>query len=172
MGVPLHRLSCCIGSEDYLVSRYQEKQALLIVSPDPRPLREHVLDRIAQACPALTIRVIENLPYDDYRKLAGSAKWSLTFGEGLDGYFIEPVLSGGVSFAVFNDRHFTFLAAGDGLSVVGRSDGKDDGRSRPSRRARDVRALLAPELRLCSLYNTQRFRENLRTFYRGYYTFP
>jgi hypothetical protein len=40
-------------------------------------------------------------------RLARRAKWSLTFGEGLDGYFAEPVWSGGVAFAVFNDRFFT-----------------------------------------------------------------
>src|SRR5712671_377882 len=107
MGVPLHWLSVCVGPEYYPLSGYRDKEPLLIVSPDPQPLKEKVLHRIAQACPDLTIRIIENLSYGDYRKLARRAKWSLTFGEGLDGYFLEPVFSGGVSFAVFNDRFFT-----------------------------------------------------------------
>ena len=107
LGVPLHRLSTCNGPEYYAVSEYQEKEPLLIVSPDPHPLREQVLGQIARALPELRIQVIQNLSYEDFRKVICIAKWSLTFGEGLDGYFLELVFSGGVGFAVFNDRFFT-----------------------------------------------------------------
>jgi hypothetical protein len=140
MGVPLHRLSVCVGPEYYSLSGYRDKEPLLIVSPDPQPLKEKVLHRIAQACPDLTIKIIENLSYGDYRKLARRAKWSLTFGEGLDGYFLEPVFSGGVSFAVFNDRFFypAVFTSGDPLPILGGSNGKDDSGYQAPRRTRGL----------------------------------
>jgi hypothetical protein len=174
MDVPLHRLSTCVGPEIYSLSGYQEKEALLIVSPDGHPLREKVLHQIAQACPDLTIKIIENLSYGDYTKLVRRAKWSLTFGEGLDGYFIEPVFSGGVSFAVFNDRYFTppfsnLETVYPSWEVLMEKIAEDMKRldepmayDRCWRQAYDL---------VSSLYSTEQFRENLRMFYREY-TFP
>ena len=175
MGVPLHRLSVCAGPECYSLSGYREKEALMIVSPDPHPLREKVLHRIAQACPDLTIKIIENLSYRDYRKLASSAKWSLTFGEGFDGYFKEPIFSGGISFAVFNDRYFTppfsklenvypsWEILIEQLPADIKCLDEPVAYNRCWRPAYDL---------ICDLYSTERFRENLRMFYRGEYTFP
>ncbi len=175
MGVPLHRLSVCVGPEYYSRSGYQEKEALLIVSNDPHPLKDTVLHQIAQACPNVTIKIIEHLSYADYRNLICRAKWSLTFGEGLDGYFLEPVFSGGVPFAVFNDRYFTpsfshLETVYPSWEVLMGKIPEDMKRldepvayNRCWRQAYDL---------LCSLYSTEQFRKNLRMFYRGEYTFP
>jgi len=175
LGVPLHRLSCCIGPECYSLSGYQEKESLLIVSPDPHPIKEKVLEHISQACPDLTIKTIENLSYEDYLDLARRAKWSLTFGEGLDGYFIEPNLCGGVPFAVFNDRYFTAPFAD--LETIYPS-----WEVLMEKITADIKRLDEPVAYnecwqriydlVCGLYSTEQFRENLRMFYRGEYTFP
>lgn len=175
MGVPLHRLWCCFGPEQYHRALYQEKEPLLIVSPDVHPFKERVLLHIAQALPALRIQVIQDLSYEDYKKLIVRAKWSLTFGEGFDGYFVETVFSGGVSFAVFNDRFFTrefakletvypsWEALMDRMVEDLRRLDEPLGYNRCWREAYD---LLTP------LISTDRFRENLRMFYRREYTFP
>ena len=175
LGVPLHRLSVCNGPEYYSRSVYEDKEPILIVSPDPHPLREQVLGQIAQALPELSIEVIQNLSYEDYKKLIGRAKWSLTFGEGLDGYFVEQIFSGGVSFAVFNDHFFTPSYAE--LETVYPS-----WEVLMDRMTSDVQRLDEPVAYsqcwrqafdlVCSFYNTEQFRENLRMFYRGEYTFP
>jgi len=147
----------------------------LIVSHDEHPLKEQVLRRIAQVLPELTIQVVKNLSYEDYKKLIRRAKWSLTFGEGLDGYFAETVWCGGVSFAVFNDRFFTPAFAK--LETVYPS-----WEVLMDRMATDLRRLDEPVAYnrcwqqaydlLNDLYSTDRFRENLRMFYRAEYTFP
>jgi len=175
MGVPLHRLSVCIGPECYPLSGYQKKEPLLIVSPDRHPLKDKVLHHIAQAYPGLTIKIIENLSYGDYTNLIRRAKWSLTFGEGLDGYFAEPIFSGGNSFAVYNNRYFT--PPFSSLETVYPS-----WEILMEKIIEDIKRLDEPvsynrcwrqayEL-LCGLYSTERFRENLRMFYRGEYSFP
>lgn len=175
LGVTLHRLSCCNGPERYTVSDYADKQPLLMVSHDEHPLKKKVLGQIEKALPELKIQIIQNLSFEEYLDVARRAKWSLTFGEGLDSYFSDPVFSGGVSFAVFNERFFTPEFAK--LETV-----------YPSwdvlmeKITGDMRRLDEPVIYkkcwkqawdiLNELYSTERFRENLRAFYRGEYTFP
>jgi len=175
LGITLHRLSVCIGPELYSRSGYQDKEPLLIVSHDEPPLKEQVLSQIAKSLPDLRIQVIQDLSYEDYKKLVRRTKWSLTFGEGLDGYFAEPVWSGGVAFAVFNDRYFTPVFATletvypswevlvDNMPADLQRFDEPVAYERCWRRAYDL---------LSDLYGTDRFRENLRMFYRGEYTFP
>lgn len=175
VGVPLHRLATCNGPELYSRSDYQDKEQVLMVSNDEHPLRELVLHKIAQELPDLKIQVVENLSYEDYAKLAGRAKWSLTFGEGLDAYFVDPVFSGGVSFAVFNPRFFTPAFAE--LETVYPSwaaliDGITGDIQRLDEPAIYDRCWRPAYDLLSELYSTERFRENLRMFYRGEYTFP
>lgn len=175
LGVPVHKLGAFIGPELYARSGYQDKESLMIVSHDDHPLKEQVLLQIARMLPELKTQVIRDLSYEDYMKLISRAKWSLTFGEGLDSYFVEPTFSGGVSFAVFNDRFFTPAFAK--LETVYPS-----WEILLNRITTDLRRLDEPiaynrcwreafDL-LSNLHGTDRFRENLRRFYRGEYTFP
>jgi hypothetical protein len=174
LGVSLHRLSCCNGPELYNPTGYANKKPVLMVSHDEHPLKETVLLRIKEALPSLRIQVIQNLLYEDYCDVAYNTKWSLTFGEGLDGYFSDPVFSGGVAFAVFNDRYFTpafakletVYPSWDVLMEKITTDlQRLDEPVAYERCWREAWNLLS------SLYSTERFRENLRSFYRGEYTF-
>jgi hypothetical protein len=175
IGVPLHRLVICTGAEFYSPVKYGDKEPLLVVSPDAHPARELVLQEIAQKQPELRIQVIEGLTYEAYKKLIQRAKWSLTFGEGLDGYFAEPVFSGAISFAVFNARFFT-----PGFAELETVYSSWD--VLRQKIAADISRLDEPvaytqcwqrayEL-LSEQLDTNRFREQLRTFYRGEYTCP
>jgi hypothetical protein len=175
LGVPLHKLEICTGPEFYSRTEYHHKEPLLVVSPDSHPMKETILQTIARALPELQIQVIQDLSYQEYKELIRRAKWALTFGEGLDGYFAEPVFSGTVAFAVFNERFFTPAYATletvyPSWEILKETIAADlqrfdnpDAYNRCWVRAYD---LLSEQL------NTDRFRENLRLFYRGEYTFP
>lgn len=175
LGVPLHRLSCCNGPELYTRSGYHDKEQILIVSGDDHPLKARVLEQVERQCPELKIRIIQNMVYENYLELVRRSKWSLTFGEGLDAYFVDPVFSGGVSFAVFNDRFFTPAFASletvypswDELLNKMTADlqrlDEPNAYERCSQQTNEI---------LSSLYSTQKFRENLCRFYTGEYTFP
>ena len=175
LGVPLHRLSVPNGPERYQLTGYENKDPLLIVSPDHHPLRDQVLQHLAQARPELTIKIVKDLDYEEYMRLTSRAKWSLTFGEGLDGYFVETAYTGGVPFAVFNSRFFTAPFAN--LENV-----YDSWDSLIENIATDMERLDEPAAYkecwkktydlLGELYSVEQFRENLRLFYRGQYTFP
>lgn len=102
LGIPLHVVPTWYYPDDAPWQPYESKSDLMIVSPDRHPAREMVLEAIHAALPGLEIRVIQGLEYEQYLDLEKRAKWSLTFGEGLDGYFYGPVLRGGIAFAVRN----------------------------------------------------------------------
>ena len=46
------------------------------------------------------------MTYDYYLDLISRAKFTITFGEGFDAYFSEPIMSGSVSFCVYNTIFF------------------------------------------------------------------
>jgi hypothetical protein len=78
----------------------------MVVSHDPHDVKPEVLRRLKEI-PDLETYVVHDLPYVQFKDLLEQAKWTLTFGEGLDNYFIEGVFSGAVAFAVYNDDFFT-----------------------------------------------------------------
>jgi hypothetical protein len=175
LGVAVHKLSVYSGPELFKRTAYRDKQPILVVSHDQHPQKDQVLELIARAHPQLEIRIVHDLSYEDYKALISRAKWALTFGEGLDGYFAGTIFSGGNSFAVFNDRFFTPAFAA--LDTVYPS-----WEILMERMPVDLRRLDAPiaydrywrqayDL-LGGLYSVDQFRKNLRAFYRGEYTFP
>lgn len=175
LGVPLHKLGCYNDLSFFPRTDYHKKASILMVSPDPDPRKAEILEHLAKALPELTIQVVENLHYEEYKKLIRRAKWSLTFGEGMDSYFNDLFSSGGVGFAVFNDRFFpqrfaaleTVYASWDELKARIVSDIKrlDEPAAykRCSQSGYDI---------LIDIINADKFLENLRNFYRGEYTLP
>ena len=175
VGVSLHRLSTCNGPERYSVSPYETKEDLMVVSHDAHPLKERVLGQIAQAFPNLKIEIIRDLTFEEYLAVVRRAKWGLTFGEGLDSYFVDPTFSGGVSFAVFNERFFTPSFA-DLENVYASWEKLVDNIVSDMRRLDEAESYKQCWRRsyeiLSGLYSTEQFRKNLQMFYRGEYTFP
>lgn len=107
LGAPVFHIGTWTSPEFFNRTGRAEKRAVLLVSPDSHQMKPRVLERIRKEFSDLEITIIENMDYPIAKKLFETSKWSLTFGEGLDGYFIEPILCGGVSFAVYNEEFFT-----------------------------------------------------------------
>lgn len=174
LGMPLHKFSVFVSPEKYDKKQYSEKEDLMIVSPDRHPRKAEVLELIAKQFPHLRIQTISNLTYEEYKKIISRAKWALTFGEGLDGYFVETVFSGGVSFSAYNSKFFTedFKSLRtvyhnyDALVQKICSDIKN----------LDNEVAFAnyqhEQYALCSKhYNSKEYIENLKLFYQGKYTY-
>lgn len=107
LGCRLHKLSTKGNNGTYLKKGYLEKENLMVISPDFNELKSTVLEIIAKEFPQLRLQIIKNLTYEEYKRVISKAKWAITFGEGLDGYFTNTIFSGGISFAVYNNRFFT-----------------------------------------------------------------
>lgn len=99
--------SVYVSSDQYRRRPFAEKEKLMVISPDAHPRREEILDRLKRALPDYRFLVIQGMTYEEYKLVIGKARFSLTFGEGLDAYFVEPIFSGAVGLAVYNERFFT-----------------------------------------------------------------
>jgi hypothetical protein len=174
-GIPLHKLSAFLDRYRYEQHSWTEKQDIMVLSPDPHPLRGRVIDTIKQGLPSLELITVENMSYENYRSLIAKAKWSLTFGEGLDLYFAEMAWTGGIPFAVYNDRFF--MPQFSGLSTV--YDTWDDLQTWI---VGDILKLDHDEAYnsagepirqvLNQLYSLEKCRANVRLFYDERYSFP
>lgn len=174
LGVPVHLLSARGNAKGYKRKTYTEKDDLMIISPDEHPMKSRVLKLIGENLPQIRLQIISNMTYEEYKRLIERAKWALTFGEGLDGYFVETILSGGISFSAYNADFFTedFKA----LRTV-----YDDYDSLAARIGRDIGTLdeksaytdyQNEQYAICSkYYNGTDYFRNLELFYKGLYTY-
>lgn len=112
--VPLHLFSPWLSPKPYHYKKYNQKKNIIILSPDEiekkiyrtEITREQIVAKFKKELPNYKLITIKDMKYDVYKKNIGKAKFAITFGEGLDGYFIEPILSGGIGFAVKNSIFF------------------------------------------------------------------
>ncbi|MBO4246021.1 MAG: glycosyltransferase [Bacilli bacterium] len=90
----------------YEHKNYSKKENVLLYSPDFHPMKSLILNKIKANFPDLKMIEIKNMTYKQYLKNISNAKWMITFGEGLDGYFVESIRSGTMAFSVFNTTFF------------------------------------------------------------------
>jgi hypothetical protein len=175
LGFPLHKLSVYVSSEQYVRKSYTQKANLMIVSPDDHPRKKEILHLIMTELPDLHVKIIQGMTYDQYKQTISSAKWALTFGEGLDGYFVEPVFSGAISFSVYRKEYFT--KEFQPLRTVYPSYDLLKEKICADIRELDNPAEYQPyqqkQYQLCAKeYNHANYIKNLELFYEGKYTYP
>lgn len=105
-GVPIHQVLPPI-KKNIVVTAYEKKENIFLYSPDEHPYKSMVLQRLHNEFPSMKFIEIRNIPFRDYLKLISRAKWAMSFGEGLDGYFTEPYAAGGIAFTVWHKEFFT-----------------------------------------------------------------
>lgn len=103
---PVSHFSTFVDEEQYHHVSYTEKENLILFSPDEHPLREQIIATLQSQLPNYKLKTIQNLRYDDYKKLIASAKFTVTFGEGFDGYFVEGFFSNSITLTVYNEDFF------------------------------------------------------------------
>ncbi|UYZ09252.1 FkbM family methyltransferase [Agrobacterium salinitolerans] len=109
-GLPVKQLTPLLPVMEF--RRSVDRQRIFMLSPDvfTDPLTgitsEDIIVELKKILPDFEFVIVNGLTLAEYLELASKAMFSLTFGEGMDGYFIEPILSGGVSFAVYNEVFF------------------------------------------------------------------
>lgn len=105
-GIPMHHIVPPIKKK-IIVTPYEEKENLFLYSFDERPEKRAVLQSVRRAFPDMKFIEIKDIPFQEYLRLISRAKWAMSFGEGLDGYFTEPYAAGGVAFTAWNEEFFT-----------------------------------------------------------------
>jgi hypothetical protein len=85
---------------------FEEKEKLIIYSPDASEHRAPVLEALKTGLPDYRLVEIQNITFDKFMDLATRCRFSITFGEGFDGYVAQPIHQNGIGFAVYNEEFF------------------------------------------------------------------
>lgn len=92
-------------------SSFYKKEKIIALSPDEFVFnniskKNETIAYLKKELPDYKVIVINDISLEEYKKLISKALFTITFGEGYDGYFIEPFLSDSVAFAVYNKTFF------------------------------------------------------------------
>lgn len=103
--IPLHHFSVFIDATVPCVA-FDKKEKLIVFSPDKNPYTEQVRACITEKLPDYRIVTIKDMTYTQYLTTIAKALIVLSFGEGFDGYFLQPVPVGSLGIAVYNEHFF------------------------------------------------------------------
>lgn len=103
---PLFLLPAYTDLSNYAAIPIEEKQKLIIYSPDEAEWKKPLLEHLAKELPDYELREIRGITFDKFMDLATTCRYSITFGEGFDGYLAQPIYQGAIGFAVYNERFF------------------------------------------------------------------
>lgn len=104
--LPTLLLPAFVDLSAYSALQFSDKSKTIIYSPDNSAIKEKCLQQIRGNFPKITLIEIRDIPFEKYIELASTCIFSITFGEGLDGYLTQPTQLGGVGFAAYNDDFF------------------------------------------------------------------
>jgi len=172
-GFPLHYLSVKGGPELYNFKVLSNKKDLILFSPDDAVKNSEIKKIINDHLPHFETRTIKNLKYHEYLQLVEKAKYIITFGEGLDYYFIENVFMGGVSIAINNSLFFPSDFKDCNGLFYSYNDLKDQVVNFIQNTNNPNQFELTNRVQFnlcCSLYNNNKYIDNLRNYYLGNYT--
>ncbi|MCF8463904.1 MAG: hypothetical protein K9G41_03625 [Flavobacteriales bacterium] len=105
--VPSSYLGTYPNEDIFKIIPYEKKRNTIIVSHDEHPQKETILRSLQNAVPDLEIIVVKNMTLEEYTDHQKYCKFGLSFGEGMDAYFLQTILFGGIGFAVYNTTFFT-----------------------------------------------------------------
>lgn len=96
-------------SQDFSTSpdkTFSEKKDLIIYSPDYQPKKEVILNKLKTELPEFEFVEVKYMKFEKFIELASEAKFSISFGEGYDGYHCFPILKGSIALTVYNEDYF------------------------------------------------------------------
>ena len=175
LGCQVQLLSTWVCPEAFQRTGFSEKENLIVISPDKHALKSRLIRQVRRKFSNYEIIEIRNMTYYRYKKTVQRAKFTFSFGEGLDGYFIETIFSGGIGMTFFNDRFFTVDYKGlDGIFNENDSDLNHVLDYMKTAESPDIyNRITHNQFRfLEKKYVYEEYLENLRLFYRNNFPAP
>lgn len=90
----------------YTASAFKEKDDIIIYSLDESPHKEACIRLLESELPEYQLIEIRDITFEEYMDLATRCKFSISFGEGFDGYVAQPIYQGGIGLTVYNEDFF------------------------------------------------------------------
>ncbi len=175
-GIPLHHFSVFIEKKHSPRRTFKQKEKIIVFSPDENCYKEKIEKRIREELKNFKIITVKNLTFKKYLDLISRAFCVISFGEGLDGYFCDPLAVESIGISVYNPDFFPSDDFKNLKNVY--SSYEEMAEKLPN----DIRNLLNNEDEynliiekhkeiLSKLYSFESFLNNLRKFYKKEYSF-
>ncbi len=104
--IPTHHIFNPPPSHKTNIKSFQDKEKIIVVSPDLHEDKDKILKKITTEFKDFKIFIVDNIPFDQYLDVLGRAFFSISFGEGFDGYFIRAPKNNNICFSVYNTMFF------------------------------------------------------------------
>lgn len=104
--IPTLLLPAYTDLSEYNAKEFEDKDKLIIYSLDESPHKKEVLERIKKEFSDYEVFEIRDISFDHFMDLATRCQFSISFGEGFDGYVAQPIYQGGIGFTVYNEEFF------------------------------------------------------------------
>ena len=176
--IPTHLFSVNIDMSKYKAYSFDEKEKIIVLSPDWNEHKERIIEKLEKELPDWKLITVNNMTFTEYMDLISRAFFTITFGEGMDGYFTQPQYVNSMGFAVYNDDFFpsnkwqnlkNIYLSYDEMYENIVSDIK-----RYSRNKKEYVEIVTKLFNTHSdMYQSSRFKDNLKNFYlKKYDYFP
>lgn len=90
----------------YPASTFEQKRKLIIYSLDKAPHKQACLEILEREFSDYERVEIRGISFDRYMQLATDCMFSISFGEGFDGYVAQPIQQGGIGLTVYREEFF------------------------------------------------------------------
>lgn len=104
--IPTHLFSVNIDLSNYKSYPFENKEKTIVLSPDFNENRARIVEKLQKELPDWKLITVNNLTFAQYMDLISRAPFTITFGEGMDGYFCQPQPVNSIGFAVYNESFF------------------------------------------------------------------
>jgi len=105
-GIPLHYISVDINLKNYKKYSFEEKEKIILYSKDENLYKQNVLIKLKENFPNWQFIQIDNMTFSQYMDIVAKSYFIISFGEGMDGYFIQPAYVGTIGISVYNNNYF------------------------------------------------------------------
>jgi hypothetical protein len=105
-GVPVYQVPSFVDLENCIKKNYEQKKRLILYSPDMQPLKYRIINQLKKDLNDFEFKEIRNLKYLQFLNLVADSLFCISFGEGFDGYYIQPYYAKSIGISVYNDQFF------------------------------------------------------------------
>lgn len=173
--IPTHFLSVHIDTSGYRSYAFEEKQKIIVLSPDEAPYKEAIVKKLKQELPDFKLVTVKNMSFDEYMDLIARAYFVISFGEGFDGYFIQPVFVGTLGIAMYNNRFFpdeSWLELKNVYAAADEQENEIVNDINEISKSKELYYDLIDTIKekILLLYGEELFKSNLDKFYKKEYT--
>lgn len=107
-GIPLHKFSVNLGVEKYSYLSKNQIEKIILISPDrPKTFSvECFIERLKKQLPDYKIIQFYDMTFSECMELTSKTFFTVSFGEGFDGYLLHPLCVKRLGASVYNSQFF------------------------------------------------------------------